>query len=272
MGDSVARLENSVIRKGLHYFLSSFFVTFFLKKKRSINYHFCQSFYITEINNNYNNLEWVNYININIDDYVLTFEDYKEGKYEYETIASVNDVRNAVRNGKKFVFTEAGAKIYIIGGIIITSIGPIMTLCLYAFLGIEALTFDLSIFLISLLPIFFFAPLGLRFLIPGLWKLRPNFMVLGAEGIVYKKRGVIKSCKWKDVSMDIVENTSEQTYMTFTEIYISTPNGDFLKNVDYTTKEFPKAIRGRLNDSISFHTFLNYYNYGKRGTFEPPNL
>lgn len=208
----------------------------------------------------------------NIDEYVLSFQNYSEGKYEYETIASVNDVRNAVRNGKKFVFTVAGAKIELIFGLIFISIGPIITLSLYAFIGIELFTFDLFIFLISFLPIFAFAPLGLRFLIPGLLKLRPNFMVLGAEGIVYKKRGVIKSCKWKDISMDIVENTSEQTYMTFTEIYISMPNGDFLKNVDYTTKEFPKAIRGRLNDSISFHTFLNYYNYGKRGTFEPPNL
>lgn len=208
----------------------------------------------------------------NIDEYVLSFQSYSEGKYEYETIASVNDVRNAVRNGKKFVFTVAGAKIELIFGLIFISIGPIITLSLYAFIGIELFTFDLFIFLISFLPIFAFAPLGLRFLIPGLLKLRPNFMVLGAEGIVYKKRGVIKSCKWKDISMDIVENTSEQTYMTFTEIYISMPNGDFLKNIDYTTKEFPKTIRGRLIDSMNFHTFLNYYNYGKRGTFEPSNL
>ena len=204
----------------------------------------------------------------NLDDYILSFQNYKEGNYEYETITSQNDVREAVENGKKFVFTIAGAKIELIFGLIFISIGLIITLSLYAFVGIEAFTFDLSIFMISLLPIFVFAPLGLRFLIPGLWKLRPNFIVLGAEGIVYKKRGAIKSCKWKDISMDIVEKTSEISKSNFKVIYISMPNGDFLKNVDYTTKEFPKTIRGRQIDTMSFHAFLNYYNYGKLGSFE----
>jgi len=204
----------------------------------------------------------------NLDDYILSFQNYKEGNYEYETITSQNDVREAVENGKKFVFTIAGAKIELIFGLIFISIGLIITLSLYAFVGIEAFTFDLSIFMIRLLPIFVFAPLGLRFLIPGLWKLRPNFIVLGAEGIVYKKRGAIKSCKWKDISMDIVEKTSEISKSNVKVIYISMPNGDFLKNVDYTTKEFPKTIRGRQIDTMSFHAFLNYYNYGKLGSFE----
>ena len=204
----------------------------------------------------------------NLDDYILSFQNYKEGNYEYETITSQNDVREAVENGKKFVFTIAGAKIEIIFGLIFIYIGLIITLSLYAFVGIEAFTFDLSIFMIRLLPIFVFAPLGLRFLIPGLWKLRPNFIVLGAEGIVYKKRGAIKSCKWKDISMDIVEKTSEISKSNVKVIYISMPNGDFLKNVDYTTKEFPKTIRGRQIETMSFHAFLNYYNYGKLGSFE----
>ena len=207
----------------------------------------------------------MSHFNNNIDDYVLSFQNYKEGKYEYETIASLNDIRNAVRNGKKFVFTRAGAKGEVIGGLILISIGAIFTLCLYAVFGVEVFAFSLSIFLTSLLPIFCCAPIGLRFLIPGLWKLRPNFMVLGAEGIVYKKRGAIKSCKWKEVSMDIVDETSELTYMTSTETYISMPNGDFLNLVDYTTKEFSKA----QIDTMNFHVFLNYYNYGKRGSFEP---
>jgi hypothetical protein len=271
MGDSVARLENSVIRKGLHYFLSSFFVTFFLKKKRSINYHFCQSFYITEINNNYNNLGWVNYININIDDYVLTFENYKEGNYEYGTIASGNDIKNAIRNGKKFVFTVPGITMAIKLGICFISIGLILTLILYYLIHEHFLTLPLLTIGIGLIPFLIFALFGLIFLILGLWNLK-KFMVLGAEGIVYKKRGAIKSCKWKEVSMEIVEETSELSLSNDKVIYISTPNGDFLKSYDYTTKEFPKTIRGREIDTMSFHTFLNYYNYGKRGTFEPSNF
>jgi hypothetical protein len=69
--------------------------------------------------------------------------------------------------------------------------------------------------------------------------------------------------------MDIVEETSELSYSNVKVIYISTPNGYILKNVDYTTKEFPKTIWGRQIHTMSFHAFLNYYNYGKRGTFEP---
>jgi len=206
----------------------------------------------------------------NLNDYIESFQNYKDGNYVYGTITSHYDVRKAVENGKKLVFTKAGVKIEIILGLIFISIGVIITLSLYAFIGIELFTFTLYGFLISLIPIYVFAPLGLRFLIPGLLHLRPNFLVLDAEDIVYKLNvGDIKSCKWKDVSMDIVENTSELTYLTSTEIYISMPNGDFLKNVDYTTKEFPKTIRGRQIDTMSFHAFLNYYNYGKLGTFEP---
>jgi len=200
----------------------------------------------------------------NIDEYFLSFQNYKEGKYEYETIDSLNDIKNAVRNGKKFVFTKPGIKIAIILGIIIISIGLIITLSLYAFFGIEALTFDLVVFIFSFLPIFIFAPLGLILLIAGLWNLT-NFMVLGAEGIVYKKRGDIKSCKWKDVSMDIVENTSDISKLEYKVIYISMPNGDILKHINYATKEFPKKI----GINMAFLTFLSYYNYGKRGSFEP---
>ncbi len=210
----------------------------------------------------------------NIDDYVLSFQNYKEGKYEYETIASVNDIRNAVRNGKKIVFTTPGIKIAIILGIIFISIGLIFTLSLYVVFGIEVFTSSLSIFMTSLLPIFGFALLGLPFLIAGLWNVT-NFMVLGAEGIVYKKRGAIKSCKWKDIGIEFVEETRElsRAYLDIVQtMYISTPNGDFFNNVDYTTKEFPKTIRGRQIHILSFYAFLNYYNYGKLGTFEPPKF
>ena len=206
----------------------------------------------------------------NIDEYVLSFRNYKEGKYEYGTIASLNDIENAVRNGKKFVFTQASAKIEIIIGLILISSGLIITLIYYAilgYLGIEALTVDLIIFIITLLPIFVFAPLGLRFLISGLLKLRSNFIVLGAEGIVYKKRRDIKGYNWEDISIDVVEQMSKTKKFDFKEIYISMPNGDLLKSIDYTTKEFPIILW-----RIVILTFLNYYNYSKLGTFEPPDF
>ena len=207
----------------------------------------------------------MNYINININDYVLSFQNYKEENYEYGTIASVNDIRNAVRNGKKFVFSRPGIKIEIRLGLIFLSVGLIITLFLYYLIHDIILTMPLLTIGISLIPFLIFAIPGFLFLIPGLLKLRPNFMVLGAEGIVYKKRGAIKSCKWKDVSVDIVEETSELSLSNDKVIYISMSNGDFFKNVDYTTKEFPKT----QIDITSVQVFLNYYNYGKRGTFEP---
>ena len=52
----------------------------------------------------------------NIDDYLLSFQNYKEGNYDYETITSLNDVWKAVENGKKCVFLETGAKIGFILG------------------------------------------------------------------------------------------------------------------------------------------------------------
>ncbi len=209
----------------------------------------------------------------NLNDYIESFQNYKDGNYVYGTITSHYDVRKAVENGKKLVFTKAGVKIEIILGLIFTSIGFIVVLSLYSFFGIELFTFTLYGFLISLLPIYVFAPLGLRFLIPGLLHLRPNFLVLGAEGIVYKLNvGDIKSCKWKDISIDIVEETSEISRSKIKVIHIAMPNGDLLENIEYTTKEFPKNIRGQQIDAMTFFSFFSYYNYSKLGRFEPPNF
>lgn len=209
----------------------------------------------------------------NIDDYILSFQNYKEGNYKYETITSQNDVLKAIENGKKFVFLETGAKQGFILGLIFLSIGLIITLILYYFINDIFLTLPLLTIGISLIPFLFFAIPGFRFLIFGLWRLRTAFIVLGAEGIVYKlKTGGIKGFEWKKISMDIVEETSELTSITSKVIYISIPNGDFFNfgRGDYTYKEFPdrKQIGRNQADALFFLTFLNYYNYGKRGTFE----
>lgn len=213
----------------------------------------------------------------NIDDYILSFQNYKEGNYKYETITSLNDVRKAVENGKKFVFLETGAKIGFILGIIFLSIGLIITLILYYFIHDIFLTLPLLTIGISLIPFVIFAIPGIRFLIFGFWRLRTAFLVLGTEGIVYKlKTGGIKGFKWKEISMDIVEETSELTSMISKVIYISMPNGDFINfgRGDYTYKEFPdrKQIGRNQADALFFLTFVNYYYYGKRGTFEPPKF
>ena len=206
----------------------------------------------------------------NIDDYILSFQNYKDGNYEYGTISSLNDVWKAVENGKKFVFIQASLKIGFILGLIFISVGLILTLILYN-------NYNLFIFVVSLLPLLIFAIPGLILLILGFWSLRTAFLVLGAEGIVYKlQTGGVKGFEWKEISMDFVEKTSELTSMTSKIIYISMPNGDFFNfgRGDYTMKEFPdrKQIGRSKADALFFLTFENYYNYSKRGIFEPPHF
>ena len=137
--------------------------------------------------------------------------------------------------------------------------------------------FDPIMVVLLFLPITFFSILGFRFIIPGLLKFRKPFIVLGAEGIAYKlKIGGIKGFNWKEISMDFVKKTSELTYMSSTLIYISMPNGDSFKigRGDYTMKEFRdrnQLGRSETND-LFILTFVNYYNYSKKGSFEAKNF
>ncbi|MFX1242552.1 MAG: hypothetical protein ACFFA7_14990 [Promethearchaeota archaeon] len=209
----------------------------------------------------------------NVENYIQCYNDYKKGNYAYGTVTSIEDIKNAIKNKKRFVFTRGGARIEIIISLITISIGLIITLGLYAFFG-NLFTYSLYSFLISLLPIFVFGLCGSRFLFPGLFKLRSNFIILGAEGIVYKLlTGDVKNFNWNDVSMDIMEKTVEisrtKHLIHFEEIYLSMPNGVLLKSGDYTSKEFPKRFTGKQRGTLVFSTILYYYNYFKLGLLEP---
>ncbi len=129
----------------------------------------------------------------NVENYILCYNDYKKGNYKYGTVTSIEDIKNAIKKEKRFVFTKGGAKIEIIISLITISIGLVITFGLYAFFG-HLFTYSFYSFLISLLPVFVFGLCGFRFLIPGLFKLRSNFIILGTEGIVYKLlRGDVKN-------------------------------------------------------------------------------
>ncbi|MFW9825121.1 MAG: hypothetical protein ACFFE4_19425, partial [Candidatus Thorarchaeota archaeon] len=70
----------------------------------------------------------------NLDEYLLQVQNYQEGNYEFGTISSPMDIKNAIKRGKKVVFIKSKARlkmmvlvismIYIVGLIvaIITSI------------------------------------------------------------------------------------------------------------------------------------------------------
>ena len=78
-----------------------------------------------------------------------------------------------------------------------------MSLILYIFISDIFLTLPVLSIGISLIPLLIFAISGLSFIIMGLWRLRTAFIVLGAEGIVYKlKTGIIKGFKWEEISDD----------------------------------------------------------------------
>lgn len=232
----------------------------------------------------------------NLDDYLLSFQHYKDGNYEYETITSLDDIKKAIIRGKKFVFIISGAKGLIIIGLIFLSLAFILTAILNYAMVLLFDEFLLFVFFSSLLIFGFFLGPSLIALIPGLRRLRKSFMVLGPEGIVYKKKFGIKGFNWEKISIGFYRTTLEvlwrTTKMTKTAIdsfrvnteiefldsfliVISMPNGDSLEfgRGDYTMKEFPdKKQIGRVKANALFLlTFANYYNYGKKGMFEPPN-
>lgn len=210
----------------------------------------------------------------NIKDYIDSLQNYKDGNYKYESITSLHDVKKAIENGKKIVLIETGAKTGILLGLSLFLIGLIITLILYVFISDIFLTLPILSFGVSLIPLLMFAIPGFIFVISSLGRLREAFLILGAEGIVYKlKKGDIKGFTWKEISMDVVDNPSELKMRMpgLFEILISMPNGDFLhfNQADYATKEFPdKKQIGRTKVSyLLLQAFVLYYNYRKKGTF-----
>ena len=58
----------------------------------------------------------------NLDEYILEFQNYREGNYDYGTLTTKNDITKAIENGKKIVFlkNKSEGKIYLtLGGALI---------------------------------------------------------------------------------------------------------------------------------------------------------
>ncbi|MHA2289611.1 MAG: hypothetical protein ACXABG_12575, partial [Promethearchaeota archaeon] len=185
------------------------------------------------------------------------------------------DIRIAIESGKKFVFIETGPITGVLLGLSFLCIGFMISLILFIFISDIFQTLPVLGIGISIIPLLMFGIPGLIFIITALRRLRTAFIILGVEGIVYKlKTGIIKGIKWEDIYMDITDYSLEHN-VKFSGLHvfsISMPNGDFLhfNQADYTMKEFPDRKQiGRVKvDELLYLTFVLYYNYRKKGTFD----
>ncbi|MHA1932891.1 MAG: hypothetical protein ACW96X_10145, partial [Promethearchaeota archaeon] len=176
-------------------------------------------------------------------------------------------IQEAIKSGKKFVFMEADG-IKIIGfGIFFIILGLI--------LGVIFSTFTPPVlWFFNLICPISFSIIGLYPIIDGLMMLRGSFIVLGAEGIVYKKRtGDIIGFNWEDIKILFFEFFGEWGRYKC-QVHILFPNGEWVKiglsdfnqkSRYYPSKEFPNEILG--DDSLPkyffFLTFRAYYDYSK---------
>lgn len=196
----------------------------------------------------------------NLDEYILRFQQYKEGNYEYNPITSFYDVKKLVEHGKKIVFI--GSKVDSL--VWFTLIGILLIAGLISGLAINSFHW----FVFTALLLFIGIPCIIFFFL-GLWKLRTRFMVLGPEGIAYKLRNRrVKGYNWADIMMDFY-NLSFVRYSNSFKIHIFMLNGDLIKVEldDYSCKEI-SVNRYSLNKVVLFTLiFVAYYDYGKNGTF-----
>ena len=203
------------------------------------------------------------YLMENLNEYILRYQQYKEGNYEYETITSPYDVKRIVESGKKIVFV--GSNLNSIA-LFITSGGILLIGLIVGILGsFKFFDWVLGIMAIPIIFCFFL----------GLWYQRTRFMVLGPEGIVYKLRTHgIRGYNWKEIKMDFYNFSyikSEWGAPSFksVKIHIFMPNGDLIKvePEDYSCKEI-LGEKYSLNRSLFMLIFALYYDHGKNGTFE----
>jgi hypothetical protein len=222
----------------------------------------------------------------NLDEYILRYQQYKKGNYEYDTINSPYDVKRIVESGKRIVFIGNNRSaiwlfgiglLYLIIGLIVEIIFFLNSLSLPIEFRLYAILYNIFLLIIIVgIPFIFFLMLGL-------WYMRKRFIVLGSEGLVYKLRsGGVKGYSWKDVNVDfynysfIKQPLLEGTVKTV-KIHIFMPDGYILKVEpdNYLCKEIPMnkffiILSPDLLTKIGlFMLLFNFYsNYGKYGTIE----
>ena len=61
----------------------------------------------------------------NLDEYILEFQNYREGNYDYGTLTTKNDITKAIENGKKIVFLRYNRSFMVLGqeGIVYKLVG-----------------------------------------------------------------------------------------------------------------------------------------------------
>jgi len=71
----------------------------------------------------------------NLDDYILRFQMYQEGNYEYGTLTSPEDVKYAIESGKKVVFLKSKTvpKMMVITGSVFIILGLILGIIISVF-------------------------------------------------------------------------------------------------------------------------------------------
>jgi hypothetical protein len=144
-----------------------------------------------------------------IEEYLETYENYKSGNYDYETIHDPEGVLEAVKNGKKLVLgIREGGKFFIFMILLITLF--VITISAFERNIVLMLILAASLLIIPSLIIVLFE----------------RFFVFGLEGFVYKRRGHrVKFIDWKDV---VKINTLES------EISKSRFSNFFPKEIDTT--------------------------------------
>lgn len=192
----------------------------------------------------------------NLEEYISRYKQFKKGNYEYKSITSPHALKEVVEAGKKIVF---------IGGHVNTSpfflIGFILLIILFDFsILISSTIFETTtIFSVILITVEISSiPCGIFFGL-GLWYKRSRYIIVGPEGIAYKKRTHrVRGYNWGEIKMNY----------SF-KIYISLPNGDYLKvqPSNYSCKELSQSKAFVSKATLLMYIFAAYYDYGKTGIF-----
>ncbi len=118
-----------------------------------------------------------------IEEYLETYENYKSGNYDYETIHDQAGVLEAVKSGKKVVLGIRS------GGLTIILTVLLITIFISTILLLENINILMPILVASL----FLGPILIIVLLE-------RFFVFGLEGFVYKRRGHrAKFIDWEEV-------------------------------------------------------------------------
>lgn len=206
---------------------------------------------------------------MSVEDYLIVYEDFVRGNYEFGVVKNKEIAKNHIKDGKKMVFQtrKEFEKIFLCGMIFFLILALFIQFFVDVFYPVDIITWIVCGVMIT-------ACFVLR-----VWFQKQNeFYILGAEGICYKKKWIHKEpqfLSWNQViDIEVLDKLFKmsdiddinKTRVPYKDIRLNGQNGLLLEisTFNFEFSEFPKKLDFQEQISLFVYVVREYCDNQKK--------